>query len=42
MDGKLSRGVSGFLFLREDAGWQVATMAWDNESPEKQIPDEMI
>jgi hypothetical protein len=41
MDGKPNRGVSGFLFVRDHAGWQVAAMAWDNESPERQIPDEM-
>jgi ketosteroid isomerase-like protein len=32
IDGSVSRGVNAFLFIREAGDWQIAAMAWDNES----------
>jgi hypothetical protein len=32
VDGSTSRGANAFLFIREAGDWQIAAMAWDNET----------
>jgi len=39
-DGARSRGVNAFLFIREGDDWQIAAMAWDNETPATPLPEE--
>jgi hypothetical protein len=39
-DGARSRGVNAFLFIREGADWQIAAMAWDNETLATPLPEE--
>jgi Domain of unknown function (DUF4440) len=40
-DGSRSRGVNIFLFIREAGDWQIAAMAWDNETPTAPLPEEL-
>jgi hypothetical protein len=40
-DGSRSRGANAFLFIREAGDWQIAAMAWDNETPTAPLPEEL-
>jgi hypothetical protein len=40
-DGATSRGANAFLFVRDDGDWRIAGMAWDNEGPDKPLPEEL-
>jgi hypothetical protein len=41
IDGSISRGANAFLFIREAGDWQIAAMAWDNESASTPLTAEL-
>jgi len=40
-DGSKSRGANGFLLVRNGHDWEIAAMAWDNESDSAPMPEEL-
>jgi hypothetical protein len=40
-DGSESRGANGFLFVRNADDWEIAAMAWDNESDTSPMPEDL-
>ncbi len=43
-DGSESRGANGFLLVRDGSGadWQIAAMAWDNETAEHRLSEGLV
>lgn len=39
---KQARGANGFLFVRDQDGWKIAGMAWDNESEAHPLPAALV
>lgn len=40
--GPVGRGANVFLFIRTEADWQIAAMAWDNEGEIKPLPADLV
>jgi hypothetical protein len=41
VDGSANRGVNAWLFIREAGDWQIAAMAWDNETASTPLTGEL-
>jgi Domain of unknown function (DUF4440) len=41
VDGSANRGVNAWLFIRDAGDWQIAAMAWDNETASTPLTGEL-
>lgn len=39
--GDLTRGVNGFVMIRNDGKWKIAAMCWDGEKEGAQVPEDL-